>query len=258
MSPDAYLEMARTEDRHWWFAGRRAILKSIIFSLGLSPNAHILEIGSGTGGNLEMLSGFGKVSGLEMDATARAIAAEKTGGRFDIRDGCCPSLIPFGDVKFDLICLFDVLEHIKEDEETLLALKGLLAKGGRVLLTVPAYDFLLGVHDAFLYHERRYSSAALRQKAVAAGFQVVKLSHFNAFLFPVACAMRLKDRLLKSPVSSGTRIPPPPSNSIFRSLFSSERFLLRKCNLPFGMSLLAVLSQEPPVGKSTGIESIAG
>ena len=245
MSPEAYLKMAQTEASHWWFTGRRAILHSTLSGLGLPPNSRILEIGSGTGGNLEMLAGFGKVSGLEMDDTARAISAEKTGGRFDIRSGRCPSHIPFCDEKFDLICLFDVLEHIEEDEETLLALKGLLAKGGRMLITVPAYDFLWSGHDEFLHHKRRYSSAELRQKAVAAGLRVERFTHFNALLFPLACVMRLKDRLLKSSNSSGAEIPPAPFNSLFRGLFSSERFLLSRGDLPVGMSLLAVLSHEP-------------
>ena len=60
MSPEAYLKMAQTEASHWWFTGRRAILHSTLSGLGLPPNSRILEIGSGTGGNLEMLAGFGK------------------------------------------------------------------------------------------------------------------------------------------------------------------------------------------------------
>ena len=78
MDPNAYLEMADTESRHWWFLARRVLLSSIIHRLTLPPNARILEIGSGTGGNLEMLSAFGRVSALEMDATARSIANKKT------------------------------------------------------------------------------------------------------------------------------------------------------------------------------------
>src|SRR5665811_2607027 len=107
--------MAHTEEHHWWFVGRRAILASLISNMGLPNEAQILELGSGTGGNLSMLSDFGRVSALEMDPTARSIATEKTGGCFDIRAGFCPADIPFPTATFDLVCLFDVLEHIEED-----------------------------------------------------------------------------------------------------------------------------------------------
>lgn len=233
--------MADTESRHWWFAGRRAVLASVIGSLGLPADARILEIGSGTGGNLSMLSSFGKVSALEMDATARSIASKKTGGRFDIRAGRCPTDIPFADEKFDLICLFDVLEHIEEDMETLVAAKSLLAKGGRVLVTVPAYRWLWSAHDQHLHHKRRYSLSELRRKSAAAGLQPAKLSYFNTLLFPLAAMARLKDRLLGNSSASGTRIPPAPINRLFCALFSAERYLLGRFNLPFGVSLLAVL-----------------
>lgn len=241
MNPDAYLEMADTEVRHWWFSGRRAILAHLIAAFDLPTNARILEIGSGTGGNLQMLSSFGQVSALEMDATARSIASEKTGGRFDIRPGFCPTDIPFAGEKFDLICLFDVLEHVDEDVETLIAVKGLLAEGGRVLVTVPAYRWFWSAHDVFLHHKRRYSATELNQKIAASGLHPIKISYFNTILFPFAAIVRLKDRLLRISSASGSRVPPAPINQLFTTLFSGERFLLAKMNLPFGVSLLGVL-----------------
>ena len=115
MDPEAYIEMDKTESMHWWFTGRRAILSNILSGLNLPINAEILEIGCGTGGNLQMLAEHGEVSALEIDTNARQIASEKTNNAFNIKAGCCPDEIPFEPQSFDLICLFDELEHIDQD-----------------------------------------------------------------------------------------------------------------------------------------------
>lgn len=242
MSPDAYLEMAATEERHWWFSGRRAILDTMLAGMALPAASRILEIGSGTGGNLDLLAGHGTVSALEMDPAARAISLAKTGHRYDIRHGRCPDQVPFPPASFDLICMFDVLEHIVEDVATLALASTLLAGGGRILLTVPANRWMWGPHDVFLHHQRRYRAAELRCKAGAAGLRLDRLTHFNTLLFPLAAAMRIKDRLAGTQAASGTAIPAAPINHALRHVFSSERHLLRWMRLPFGVSLLAVLS----------------
>jgi SAM-dependent methyltransferase len=244
MSPEAYVEMADTEARHWWFVGRRMILYKLIDNLSLPLNAHILEVGSGTGGNLHMLSAFGQVSAMEMDATARSICSKKTGGRFDVQAGSCPNDIPFADKKFDLICVFDVLEHIDEDVRTLAALKARLADGGQMIITVPAYRWLWSAHDEFLHHKRRYSYTEFRQKIVTSGLQVARVSYFNTILFPIAALVRLKDKLVGNAAPSGGSIPFAPLNRLLTALLGSERFFLSKSNFPFGVSLLAVLSDE--------------
>jgi SAM-dependent methyltransferase len=188
-----------------------------------------------------MLAKFGKVSALEMDAKARTIAAEKTNNLYDIRAGHCPDELPYKDQCFDLICMVDVLEHIDQDTETLIAMKQLLTKDGRILMTVPAYQWLWGAHDEFLHHKRRYSATELRQKIIAAGLQPVKVSDFNTILFPLAAIIRIKDKLLSNRTASGSSVPSTPINAVFKYLFGAERFLLKYLNLPFGVSLLCII-----------------
>jgi SAM-dependent methyltransferase len=241
MSPDAYTEMADTEAKHWWFTARRSLLEEFISEIKLPEQSRILEVGSGTGGNLDMLSKFGIVSAMEMDQTARTISSSKTGNKYDIRAGFCPSDIPFKAEKFDLICLFDVLEHIEPDVETLVALKALLKPSGYILVTIPANKWMWSAHDTFLHHKRRYSKKEFVSKINASGFVHTRISYFNTLLFPVAAAIRLKDKLLNTKTASGSMIPIAPVNNLFRAIFQSERFLLRSMNLPFGVSLLGIL-----------------
>ncbi|MDY6945771.1 MAG: class I SAM-dependent methyltransferase [Pseudomonadota bacterium] len=241
MDPKAYLEMADTEDRHWWFVGRRAVLRDLIGAFKMPSTASILEVGSGTGGNLEMLCEFGEVKAMELDAHARELAIRKTQGRVEVRAGRCPDDIAFADQRFNLICMFDVLEHVEEDVATLAALRRSLASGGRLLVTVPAFSWLWSTHDEFLHHKRRYTAHDLEIKCAAAGLKMERVSYFNTFLFPLGVLARVKDRLVRSKVASGVGLPASPVNFLLRQIFSMETVLLRRMNLPFGMSLLAVL-----------------
>lgn len=242
MSPDAYVQMARVQDRHWWFVARRKILLDQIKALGLPANAEILEIGSGTGANLDLLAEFGSVTGIEMSEEAITLAASRTQGmmKVTLRQGMCPQDIEKIGKEFDLICLFDVLEHIDEDSETLRQLVQILKPGGKLLLTVPAYRWMWGPHDVQLHHKRRYSRDSLRVCCNTSNVSIHRLSYFNCLLFPLAAAMRLFDRLMNRTVASGLDVPSGAVNATFANVFGAERFMLRHMDLPWGLSLLLV------------------
>jgi SAM-dependent methyltransferase len=241
MEPAAYAEMAQQQDSHWWFVGRRRILRSVIARLGLPPQARILEVGAGTGGNLAMLAEFGQVQAVEMDDFARSLASRRAPG-VEVRGGCLPDRIPFAPSSFDLVCLFDVLEHVEPDVESLAALRALLAPGGCALITVPAYRWMWSRHDERLHHVRRYTKDELATKATAAGWKLRRITHFNALLLPLAVVARLADRLREGGATpSGTGTPVAPVNAALMRVFAAESRWLARADLPLGLSLLAVL-----------------
>jgi len=256
MEHDAFIEMAATEQAHWWFTGRRKILAAVIGRLRLPQAAKILELGSGTGGNFAMLQRFGQVTAVEKDPLARALSVRNAWGMVEVKPGWLPDGLPeLG--KFDLICLFDVLEHVAEDKAALRTVRSLLAPGGRLVITVPAFERLWGLHDEQMHHQRRYEHAALAEKLQQAGFAVAQLSYCNMFLFPAALVMRLIDRLGRRRwgrrQASGAGMLPAPINRVFAAIFGAERFLIGRVRLPFGLSLLAVAQAQPPGAGQGGI-----
>jgi SAM-dependent methyltransferase len=248
MSPNAYTEMAQIQDQHWWFVARRKILRREIVHLNLPNDAAILEVGSGTGANLSLLSEFGRVMALEMSAKAIALARDRAdfdASRIATRQGRCPEDLNSLSEQFDLICLFDVLEHIEDDDLSLSRLKTLLKPGGTLMLTVPAYSWMWGPHDVHLHHKRRYSKARLLADCARAGLSIQRASYFNTLLFPLAVVARLFERIMGKQSSSASRIPQRVVNTFLTSVFSFERLLLHRMTLPFGLSLLAMAQASP-------------
>lgn len=245
MDPTAYEQMAAVEERHWWFVGRRRIVDGFLRRLGLRLGGTILEVGCGTGGNLQLLAKYGVVSAVECYEPAAACALAKSCGKVDIRTGFFPDDVDFDGRRFDLICLFDVLEHIEDDVAALSALVPALAGGGKIVLTVPAYPSLYGPHDSLLHHHRRYTRKALLCAVDRAGLRVVDYTHFNSFLLPIAWMVRLKDRLFhrfsNSPRSTGADLPSAAVNGLLTSLLRMEAKCLEHMRFPAGLSILCVL-----------------
>jgi SAM-dependent methyltransferase len=236
-----YERMNELETNHWWFVARRKIIAALIDrTLPRKADARILEAGCGSGGNLVMLGRFGRVDAFEYDATARQHAVEKS--QLDVRFGALPDELPFEDRKYDLIGLFDVLEHVEADVASLAALRTRLSDKGVILVTVPAFPFLWSRHDERHHHYRRYTRASLAKVAEAAGLKVRYSSYFNFFLFPLAVATRAVKRLTGSEVPDDT-LPAGWVNGVLTRVFGAEKHLVGRVRLPIGLSLAAVLEK---------------
>jgi SAM-dependent methyltransferase len=231
--------MAEMDNRHWWYVARRRILSAIIArEIRPRAGARILEIGCGTGHNFEMLERFGHLDALEIDEEARALASRRLGR--DIGDAPLPELPGIPDGHYDLIALLDVLEHIPDDKSSLAAIARRLAPGGRMLVTVPANQWMWSAHDVAHHHHRRYSRRTLARVVREAGLQVEKISYFNSLLFPLAAASRMVSKL-RGKTESDDKMPAAPLNAVLRAVFGFEAHLVGRVPLPAGVSLLAVL-----------------
>lgn len=244
MEPQAYRDMARLQSVHWWYRARRRIIASRLSRLALPASSRILEIGAGPGGNLDMLSRFGRVHAVETDAYARDYA-QSAFPALPIEAGRLPDGLPFENLRFDLITMFDVLEHIEDDTAALTAVKDRVQPNGALVVTVPAYQWMWSTHDTHLHHFRRYTARRLSSALTASGWALDYISYFNTLLFPVAVAARLFDRLAQRGAVTGAESPPPAVNAVLHGVFSSEEHLLRLTRLPFGLSLICVARPGP-------------
>ena len=231
----AYAAVHAEEDRaHWWFLGRRAVILAEMARRLPASGVRLAELGCGSGGMLEALGRFGTAVGVEMDPALRARARERG---LDVRAGAWPDAIPLEPGRWDAVCLFDVLEHLDDEAGALAACRRLLAPGGRLFVTVPAYAWLWSRHDELLGHRRRYTARALRVVAERTGFAVERLTYFNTLLAPPIMAVRLARAALRRPGHDLDR-PAPPVNRALAACFSAEARLLRWVSPPFGISIL--------------------
>jgi SAM-dependent methyltransferase len=236
-----YDRMAELDSRHWWYRARRDVLAALIRRrIRLPERARVLEIGCGTGHNLGMLEGFGRVDAVEIDPAARAVASQRLGR--PVGGAPLPTLDGVEDGAYDLVALLDVLEHVDEDKAALESIARKLRPGGRILITVPAHPWMWSAHDIVNHHKRRYTRKTLRAVVAAAGLRLETLRWFNSLLFPLAAAARLAGRITGKKDSDDT-LPPRPVNSLFEGIFRLERYALGRLPMPPGVSLVAIVSR---------------
>lgn len=240
MDRSIYDHMAAHDQTHWWYTARRRVLAAFITrEIMLPPNARILEIGCGTGHNVPMLRGFGTVDAVELDDAARAVASQRLG--IDVVGASLPGLEGIAERNYDLVAILDVIEHVADDSAGLAAIARRLKPGGKVLITVPAHQWMWSAHDTLNHHHRRYSKKSLGALVAGAGLTLERMSYFNSLLFPLAVAARLASKA-SGREGGGDAVPVAPVNRLFDRLFGAEAYLVGRIPLPPGLSLVAVAS----------------
>lgn len=243
MQPHTYAIMREVEDKHWWYVGRRRIIadfvRRICEQLRAEGNSEprILDIGCGTGGNLETLSGFGRAEGV--DISSEALDFCRARGLNNVRQGAAETL-PYGSESFDLVTGLDVVEHLDDDVSGLREMRRVLRPGGRMLLFVPAFMFLWGVQDDVSHHRRRYTLSELKQKLQQAGMNVERASYANISFFGPILLGRLFMRVSGLRPASENNINIGTLNGLFGKILGAESWWLNRLSFPFGVSIICV------------------
>ncbi|HEU4511194.1 MAG TPA: class I SAM-dependent methyltransferase [Pyrinomonadaceae bacterium] len=236
---DYFARLADQEAGNFWFRSRNRL---VVWALRrYFPKAqNFLEIGCGTG---FVLSGIKEafpnlaLSGSEVFSEGLTFAATRLPAvelfQMDARR------IPFRN-EFDLVGAFDVLEHVKEDEEVLGQMYEATRKGGGILITVPHHRFLWSPVDEFARHVRRYETRELTEKVERAGFSVLRVTSFVSLLLPLLVASRFKQR--GKPVDPSAEYKMSPTlNTVLEKILDAERTVIQSgLSFPAGGSLLLV------------------
>jgi SAM-dependent methyltransferase len=230
----------RVEDSHWWYRGRRTVIERVIDGMRLPARARILDAGCGSGRNMVELARQGTVTGVEVSRPSAEIARARAVG--EVIEGSILEM-PFSAESFDLAVSLDVIEHLEDDVAALRELRRVVVPGGRLLVTVPAYQWLWSGHDEINHHHRRYTRRSLLAAAQQGGWECQRTTYFNSLLLPVAILLRALDPLSSKTTESSLDlwIPPEPANWLLQHPLALEAALIgRRARIPAGLSLLGV------------------
>ena len=247
MEDNAYRQFRELERQHWWFRGRRTVYLGLLrHHLGGDRPRRVLDLGCGMGGFLEGLGELGdRVLPSDVDVESLARCRERGFAGGVVASGY---ELPYADGSFDLVCMFDAIEHITDDERAMREVARVLRPGGRVFVSVPAYQFLYANNDRVAQHERRYDRGMLRRVFEQAELEVERNTHTNVFLFPLilptVLAIKLAEKVLVREVSSEhTNLSwPIPRfvHDLLHGVFAAELPFSRRFDWPAGHSIAAI------------------
>ena len=205
MDDDELRRSAALEERHWWYSGRRALVRRLMRGV---PAGRAVDVGPGPGGNAAVLRDLGwQVTGVELTETGAELCARR--GVAVVRGDA--TRLPVADSSVDLVMSTDVWEHVDDDEAVARESFRVLRPGGRLLVAVPAGMDMWSGHDVALGHVRRYERQGLLDLVESHGFVVHDVASWNVLLRPVAKLRRSSNEsesemeAVAAPINAGLR-----------------------------------------------------
>lgn len=238
---DLYQQLYEVENTHWWHQHKRQVVHQLIDKY-LPQKGKVLDVGCGTGKILEELKAK-KWQVFGIDGNKEAIKWSAKRGIKIKKADFNKDKIPFEDNSFDLVLALDLLEHLPNESNLLRQIKRVLKKDGFFICTVPAYPKLFSYWDKMLGHQRRYTKKSLREVLEKNHFKVKNISYYFALhLFPTVLVRSLKKQNQKSQQKSDfLDIPLKPISVPVINLYNKiELSILKKTNLPFGLSIISI------------------
>ncbi len=250
--PHYFEPLFAAEERHFWFVARNKVISSLAHKAltGIKTPA-ILEVGCGTGNVLQSLEkefSSANLTGMDLFSEGLRFAHQRTKCGLIQADLAAPPL----NTKFDLVGMFDVLEHIKEDQAAVRQIFKLVKPGGLFMVTVPADPHLWSYFDIASRHARRYTLNSLRQTIIQAGFTEEFLSPYIAFTYPalwigrkaIDSAIASQELQVHHQAEKEFRIIPVVNEIVCVILSLEAAWLTKGRKLPFGSSLV-MLARKP-------------
>jgi 2-polyprenyl-3-methyl-5-hydroxy-6-metoxy-1,4-benzoquinol methylase len=230
----------------FWVTSRNRLFKGLV-EKHLKPNGKtaLLEVGCGTGDFIRTLVESDKLKITGSEVYLKGLMQAKKSFphiefvQFDVSQGAI-------GIEFDMICAFDVIEHINDDTKALSNIYRMLKPNGVVLLSVPQHMFLWSHLDELVKHKRRYSKRELRAKLKESGFHVSRTTSFVFALFPLMVFSRLFDKGATSSRADERELERRVTfshfaNAVFDFVMRIDEWLIRSgLSLPFGGTLVAV------------------
>ena len=222
---------------YWWYRARTELLHAALGDFLGSPR-RLLDVGSADGPSVAWMHGA---------ATERFAIDLDPRGLVPGRGVCASALaLPFADAIFDVVGAFDVIEHCDPEGQAVAELARVLTPGGRLLVSVPAYQWAWSDHDVRAGHHRRYTRPRLVAAVERTGLQVRRATYGFAGVFPFFAAERVVRRVRHrgAPAAQGLPQVSPVMDRLLTGLSRREAGALHRRDLPFGSSIF--LAAEKP------------
>lgn len=224
---------------YWWYRARTDLLRAALGDFLGTPR-RLLDVGSADGPSVSWMQGTHQRVAIDLDARGLSPGS-------GVRASALA--LPFADDAFDAVGAFDVIEHCDPEAQVVAEFARVLSPGGRLLVSVPAYQWAWSDHDVRAGHHRRYTLPRLVAAVEAGGFDVLRATYGFAGVFPFFAAERAARRLRQirrarrpshdaaTPPAEGLPHVPAALDRVLTGLSAAEARLLRRLDLPFGSSI---------------------